>query len=80
MPVVNNPIGSFQNTLTKHWLISPRPRQGTDKPDAYGESTVACNNPLGQTFESPTETRLLVSYGDSNVWPGGFLQATVGER
>ena len=27
---------SFQNTLTKHWLISPRPRQGTDKPDACG--------------------------------------------
>ena len=36
--------------------------------------TVACNNPPGQIFESPWETP---TCGDSNVWSGGLLQATV---
>ena len=36
--------------------------------------TVACNNPPDHTFESP---HVGVSHGDSNIWPGGLLQATV---
>ena len=35
MPVVNNLIRS--KYLAKHWLISLRPRQGSEQPDAYGE-------------------------------------------
>ena len=45
---------------------------------SMGTAQWLANNLPGHICESPKETRSLVSYGDSNVWPGRLLQASVG--